>query len=57
MVDEDVPEEAVAYDTGWVRERLTDHGLTVRSIAPGTWTGRDDGRSFQDIVVAERAPA
>jgi SAM-dependent methyltransferase len=56
VVDEDVPEEAVAYDTGWVREKLAAHGLAERTIAHGTWSGRDDGTSFQDIVVAERAP-
>jgi SAM-dependent methyltransferase len=54
VVSEDVPEEAVAYDAGWVRERLAAHGLEQRTVAPGTWTGREDGRSFQDIVVAVR---
>jgi SAM-dependent methyltransferase len=57
VVSEDVPEEAVAYDTDWVRERLAEHGLELRAIAPGTWSAREDGRSFQDMVVAERAGA
>lgn len=43
--DAAVPEEAVAYDEGWVRARID-----VRSVHPGTWRG-DCGRSFQDIVV------
>jgi SAM-dependent methyltransferase len=56
VVSEDLPEEAVAYDARWLRERLTAHGLRLREpIHPGTWSGREDGLSFQDVVVAERA--
>ena len=44
--DPGLPEEAVAYDEGWVRERLD-----VRAIERGTWRGAP-GRSYQDIVVA-----
>jgi SAM-dependent methyltransferase len=54
VVSEDVPEEAVAYDERWVRERLGAHGLTVDAIHAGSWSGRDDPTSFQDIVVATR---
>jgi SAM-dependent methyltransferase len=54
VVSDDLPEEAVAYDAGWVRERLAEHGLSEVSAAPGTWSGREDGAGFQDVVVAER---
>ena len=57
VVSEEMPEEAVAYDTGWVREHLSGHGLSEVSITHGTWSGREDGASFQDIVVAEREAA
>jgi SAM-dependent methyltransferase len=57
VISDDLPEEAVAYDAGWVRERLTDHGLSAVSVTPGTWSGREDGAAFQDVVVAERASA
>jgi SAM-dependent methyltransferase len=46
VADPDLPEEAVAFDVAWVRERLD-----VRSIEPGTWRGAP-GRSYQDIVIA-----
>ncbi len=47
VVSDDAPEEAVAYDEAWVRQRLD-----VREpIHRGTWRG-GEGRSFQDIVVA-----
>jgi SAM-dependent methyltransferase len=49
----DVPEAAVAYDEGWVLERLAAHGL--RPLGParrGTWSGRPDAAGFQDVIVA-----
>jgi SAM-dependent methyltransferase len=54
VVDADVPEEAVAYDEGWVRERLATHGLEPGEIRFGSWCGRDEPTSFQDLVVASR---
>jgi SAM-dependent methyltransferase len=54
VVSEEVPEEAVAYDEGWVRARLAGYGLDVQSIDYGSWSGREDHLSFQDIVVASR---
>ena len=49
VADPDLPEEAVAFDERWVRERLD-----VRSIDQGTWRGMPSppARSYQDIVVA-----
>jgi SAM-dependent methyltransferase len=49
VVDADLPEEAVAYDEGWVRERLGE--IDVRY---GSWCGREAYTSFQDLVVARR---
>jgi SAM-dependent methyltransferase len=48
VADPGLPEEAVAYDVAWVRERLD-----VRSIDEGAWRGEPHGaRTFQDLVVA-----
>jgi SAM-dependent methyltransferase len=48
VADPALPEDAVAYDLAWVRERLTLH-----SIDPGAWRGEPlAARSFQDLVVA-----
>lgn len=55
VLSEDVPDEAVAYDEDWIEQRLAAHGLRVTARRPGTWSGRDDGLSFEDIVVAARA--
>jgi SAM-dependent methyltransferase len=55
VLSEDLPEEAVAYDELWIDARMRAHGLTPSTLRPGTWSGREDGLSFQDIVVAARA--
>jgi len=55
VLSEDLPEEAVAYDRGWIEQRLAAEGLALQAWRPGTWSGRADGLSFQDIVVAAHA--
>jgi SAM-dependent methyltransferase len=54
VVSDLVPEEAVAFDRGWLSDALARHGLTLPAIHAGTWRGGDDGASFQDIVVATK---
>ena len=52
ILDEDLPEEAVAYDDEWVFEALRAHGLEFVAEHPGSWSGREESVSFQDIVIA-----
>lgn len=47
VLDEHLPEEAVAYDEQWVRERIG-----VADVRWGSWCGREEHASFQDVVVA-----
>jgi SAM-dependent methyltransferase len=54
VVSDEVPEEAVAYDRGWVEAALARHGLTLDAVHGGTWWGDEQGVSFQDLVVARR---
>ena len=50
--DEAVPESAVALEEEAVHTMLVEAGLTrVGPVQRGTWSGREGGRSFQDIVV------
>lgn len=51
VADPAVPEDAVAYDERWVRERLAAHGLKLGAVHAGSWAGRP-GASHQDIVIA-----
>lgn len=53
IVDETRPEEAVAYDDEWVFETLRGEGLELAAIHPGSWSGREEYVSFQDIVIAD----
>jgi SAM-dependent methyltransferase len=53
VADPAVPEDAVAYDEGWLTARLGAAGLSLHALAHGTWSGLE-GRSLQDIVVAHR---
>jgi SAM-dependent methyltransferase len=52
VVDPAVPEEAVAFEEDWLLEALRAAGLDLVGLHGGLWTGREDGLSFQDVVVA-----
>jgi len=52
VVDPSLPEEAVGYEEEWLLEALRAAGLDFVGLHPGRWTGRPDGLSFQDVVVA-----
>lgn len=54
MVSDEMPEEAVAYDTAWMAGSHRRHGLEVAAVHPGTWRGDEQGRSFQDLVIGRR---
>lgn len=53
--DPATPEAAVAYDEAEVRSSLQAVGLTVQEpIHYGSWSGRQQALTFQDIVVARK---
>ena len=51
---ESVPEDAVAFDEALVRRFYDESGLNIRTIHYGTWCGRAEGVSYQDLVVAHK---
>lgn len=52
------PESAVAYREDFVLGLLDRHGLALkRPVIYGSWSGRREGLSFQDMLLLERAPA
>jgi len=51
--DESVPESAVAVEERVAREMYSEAGLAIREIRFGGWSGREDGLSLQDIVLAD----
>ena len=54
-VYEHSPESAAAYDEDYVLDLLKRYGLSLQQpIHYGTWSGRKDGLSFQDMLVINR---
>ncbi len=49
------PETAVGFSEAHVRETFAAAGLRVSAIHAGTWSGRPQGFSFQDVVIAHAA--
>jgi ubiquinone/menaquinone biosynthesis C-methylase UbiE len=47
-------ESAVAYEESYIRELVSRCGLRMDSINYGTWTGRSDGLSFQDLLLLKK---
>ena len=45
------PESAVAYDESFVMQLLEEYGLVVEKRFYGRWSGREDGLSYQDILL------
>jgi len=53
--DPQKPEAAVAYDEQDVRGMFEREGFAITSLNSGSWCGRTDYVSYQDIVVAVRS--
>jgi hypothetical protein len=54
VTDQLVPELAVAYDEEWVRKLYADVGLTMERVDYGSWCGRPQYLSYQDLVLATK---
>lgn len=52
VVDERVPERAIAFHERDMRELHERNGLPLESVHYGSWCGREDYTSFQDITVS-----
>ena len=47
-----VPEEAIAYPEEQVQSMYREAGFTVDAIHRGSWPGREQFVSYQDMVIA-----
>jgi cyclopropane fatty-acyl-phospholipid synthase-like methyltransferase len=55
-VYEHSPESACAYDESFILKLLEEHDLTLaRPAYYGSWSGRENGLSFQDMLIIKRA--
>jgi len=50
-----IPEAAVAFEEADVREEFERNDLRIIDVQYGSWSGRDNGIGWQDIVVAARS--
>jgi SAM-dependent methyltransferase len=52
----DKPEAAVAYPAEWLRRTLASAGFSPdMKITPGSWCGRTETLTYQDVVIARKA--
>jgi hypothetical protein len=50
--DDQVRESAVAYDEAYLGQLIQQSGLNISEpVNYGTWSGRSNGLSFQDILI------
>lgn len=54
VVNEDVPEEAIAYDEKYVLKLYKKYNLKILDIKYGCWCPRKTFLSLQDILIAEK---
>jgi len=50
-VHEHSPESAIAYDELFVMQLIAQYGLKLEKQFYGRWTGREEGLSYQDILL------
>jgi SAM-dependent methyltransferase len=46
------PEDATAFDEAFIRQIYAEVGLQIQAIHYGSWSGRSEHLSFQDLVLA-----
>lgn len=54
VTNREIPEEAIAHPQPLVEQMYRDAGLSVEATRPGSWCGREQFLSYQDICVAVR---
>jgi SAM-dependent methyltransferase len=53
-ISADVPEAAIAFDESWIRDRYEKLGLKISRVDYGSWCGRKNNLSYQDLVLATK---
>jgi len=55
VISLEVPEEAIAFDERWVTNLYAEAGLEIVRLDYGSWCGRRDHLSYQDLVLAVKS--
>jgi SAM-dependent methyltransferase len=52
-----LPEFAIGFELDWIRQQTSDAGLDVEPpVRWGSWSGRREGYSWQDVLILRRRP-
>lgn len=54
-INPNYPEDAAGYDERFVKKLIEDNGMTVEKVLYGSWCGREDFVSYQDMVIARKS--
>lgn len=55
LVNERVPENAIAYDENYIRTLCEERELSPFNVQYGGWCGRDNFLTFQDAIIAAKS--
>jgi ubiquinone/menaquinone biosynthesis C-methylase UbiE len=50
-ISREVPEQAIAFDEGWIRDLYRKLGLKVTRLDYGSWCARENYLSYQDLIL------
>jgi len=53
-VQKNNPEAAIAYEEGYIHDCHKKNGLNIQAVHYGSWCGRGEYLSYQDIVIAQK---
>jgi len=48
------PDAAIGFEETWVRQQFARHGLRLRKVLYGWWTGTRSGEAYQDLLIASK---
>jgi ubiquinone/menaquinone biosynthesis C-methylase UbiE len=54
VVKKNNPEAAIAYEEAYINECYKKNGMNIKTIYYGSWCGRGDYLSYQDIIIAQK---
>jgi ubiquinone/menaquinone biosynthesis C-methylase UbiE len=54
LMNENIPEANIAYDENYLHNLYKKNGLEITKIYYGSWCGRSQYTSFQDIIIAKK---
>jgi SAM-dependent methyltransferase len=55
-ISPEMPERAIAFDEDFVRALYAAAGLRIARVDYGSWCGREEFLSYQDLILAEKRP-